>query len=606
MSSINIMKRGCLVSQDIRRRIIDGSITTHFSDLSLDDRGYFNDNNLESMIQPMSFDSTLSNEIFILDTEEGMFRPKRDRSVYRTLLELPLRKRHRADISNGFEIKRGFTYLVPLSERIKLREGEYIKSSPKSSFGRLFSRTRLLADYNPGFDEVHAYYKPDTHLQQWLLIQSPVFNLIVRPGIALNQLRFFHKEHNQLNATEIREEYKKNPLLYIKQNNQLAPAIPIISDGLQIHLDLSGESTEGIVGLKTGNNPEPIDLSKKGFYDVESFFEPVLQKSRAISIKKDEHYLLVSYEVLSIPPHLSAELRSHSHVGLDGKLHFAGFADPGFKGDLVFEIQSHENMQIEDGMPLSRLDIFRTDEIPDKLYGEDIGSHYQSQKGPRTAKYFKPFEIDHAAKKISKLDRLVLVQDAKVLTAHRKNREVFEQADNTTLLFNDIRNGFFHSRYDCEDDELVLQPITYLLIFGPNSTIFSYIRAENIKDYGDRRLFGKHSIGVGGHIIPSDGPAYINLCLERELNEEVEIKMRLSEPKFVGTLIQYNTPVDRVHFGLVFTIHADEVRTKESSLHSGRMIDIKELTNDSDYPQKYESWSKTLIPHLSNLYEQPS
>lgn len=595
------MKKGCFVSQEIRERIVDGSIIIKFNDLSKNERGQFNETELEAMIQPMSFDATLGNEIFIIDTEEGMFRPKRHESIYRTLLELPKGKRQRFDITNGFEIKRGFTYIVPLNERIRLSRGEYIKSSPKSSFGRLFSRTRLLADYNPGFDEVHAHYKPDMHLQHWLLIQSPVFNLIVFPGIALNQLRFFHEEHNQLNASEIQEEYRKNPLLYLEKGEELVPTEPVISDGIQIHLDLSGDATEGIVGLKTRDNPEAIALNKKRYYDVEEFFEPVIQRTKSIPIKRGEHHLLVSHEVLSVPHHLSAELRSHSHVGLDGKLHFAGFADPGFKGDLVFEIQSHENMQIEDGMPLSRLDIFKTDQIPDKVYGEDIGSHYQFQKGPRTAKYFKPFDIEHAARKISKLDRLVLVQDAKVLTAHRKNHEGFETLDNPGELFHDIRNGFFHSRYDCEDDELVLQPIPYLLIFGTDSAIFSYERSASIKDYGDKRLFSKHSIGIGGHIIPSDGSEYINRCLERELNEEIEMKRRLSEPRFVGTLMQYDSPVDRVHFGLIFVMRAEEVKSKESSLRSGRMLSIRELTETN--PEIYEDWSKTLIPHLPFLYK---
>ena len=41
-------------------------------------------------------------------------------------------------------------------------------------------------------------------------------------------------------------------------------------------------------------------------------------------------------------------------------------------------------------------------------------------------------------------------------------------------LFETVNNGFFQSRYDCENDDLVLQPIPYVIVFGPKKTVFSY------------------------------------------------------------------------------------------------------------------------------------
>ncbi len=582
----------CLPSQDIRDSIMEGRIIVPRFD--------------ESRIQPSSFEPVVGDELFILDTEtNGLFRPQAGETVYRTLLQLPGRQRRKVNINNGFEIKRGFTYLVPLEERVVLNQDEFIKSSPKSSFGRLFPNTRLLADYNPSFDEINSQYKHNSELMLWLLLQPLAFNLILQPGIPLNQLRFHTGYGSQLTPTEIIEEFKKNPFLFSEANGKLVPAKPFVTDTVLVHVDLSGKHTEGITGLRARYNPTPIDLSKEGEYEAEDYFEPL--NGNRITISRLEHYLLSSKELVNVPDHLNMELKSHSHVGFIGPLHFAGFLDNGFKGCLVFEVRSDElsNVEVKDGMPISKLDIFRTGR-PDKVYGVSIGSHYQEQVGSRPPKYFKPFNFTFAARNYKKLDRLVLVQGAGVLTAHRKNRDSFEFITEETALKLkwDIENGFFQSRYDCEFDTEVLQPIPYIVLYGPDGTVFSYVRAENIQDYGDERLFGKHSVGVGGHIIQSDGPRYVERCLEREVTEEVEIRGNITKPKLVGTLMAYDNEVDRVHFGLIFTMLTDgSVTPKESSFVSGKMMDINELIVDPNYTKKYETWSRILIPYIKKLHK---
>lgn len=607
----------CWASPQIREAIIAGRITTGFSHLSFRDqdaeskrKSWFADQSLEDLIQPSSLDPQIAGELFILDTEtKGIFRPQANESIYRTLLQLPGRQRQRADITNGFELKKGFTYLIPLQNKINLRPQNYVKSSPKSTFGRLFLNTRLLADYNPCFDEVHGSYKPDHTLDLWLLVQPLAFNLVLYPRLSLNQLRFFEGDGAQLSASKIREEWWQNPLLCQKQSGHLTPIInPIISeDGLQVHLNLSGLDTEEIVALRARHNPTAIDVRHINTHEAEHFFEPIVRKSDSITLKKGEYYLLSSAEVLQIPPHLNVELESHSHIGLTGPLHFAGFVDNGFQGDLVFEVRSDESsdMELIDGMPVSKLKVYRT-APSDKLYGTEIGSHYQKQTGPKPAKFFKPFDFAFAARNYEKLNKDVLVQDAKVLLRHRTAQEGFSSVtlSQAEELFKDIAAGFFQSRYDCEFDQLVLQPIPYVIVFGPEDTVFSYVRASDIKDYGDARLFGKHSIGLGGHIVRADGPEFIHKNIERELREEVEFKELYSLPKLVGTLMAHDKAVDRVHFGLIYTVHTSgEVRPKESSLKQGSLVPIESICSDPLHEQKYETWSRMLIPHLLQLYQ---
>lgn len=374
------MERGvCLASQQLRNLIQHNKIIG----LSI----------AEKQIQPTSFEPTLSNEVYILDTEtKGIFRPQRHETVYKTLLELPERQRYKVDITNGFEIKKGFTYLFPLRERVVLNQNEYIKSSTKSSFGRLFLHVRMLADYSASLDEINSFSPLNQELSLWLLVQPLTFNLIVYPGLSFNQLRFFQGYDAQLSSSEVVAEFQNTPLLVHRGNTgSYTPAEPIVTDGLQIHLDLQGRNSHGVVGLRARHNPNPIDLRKLAFYDTEHYFQPIFRDDSPLRIVRGEHYLFASKEIIRIPAHLSAEVKAYSHIGLSGPLHFAGFIDSGFDGDLVFEVRSDElsTMILTDAMPISKIDLFRNIQ-PDIVYGQNsLGSNYQGQIGVRASKFFK-------------------------------------------------------------------------------------------------------------------------------------------------------------------------------------------------------------------------
>lgn len=406
------------------------------------------------------------------------------------------------------------------------------------------------------------------------------------------------------------QEWEKNPLLLVKgSDGKLTPVTqPTISNSLQIHLDLIGSETDGIVGLRARENSIPIDLTGEIVRPAEDYFEPLKAKEGKLTLKVGEHYLLSSTEVLKIPSQLNAELGSHSHVGLSGPLHRAGFIDNGFEGDLVLEVTSHEpsNISVKHGTPIGELRLFRT-RHPDKIYGKEIGSHYQQQKGPRTAKYFIPFDFSNAAKNHAKLEKTVMVQDKRILLTHRKGTNGFERItdDQAKELFEAIeKNGFFHSRYDCETDTDVLQVIPYTIVFDNNKNVFSYVRASDIRHYGDKRLFGKHSIGLGGHILKRDAPNYILNCLEREVSdEEVNFTEERSKPVLLGTIYQPNLPVDKVHFGIVYGIHTKgNIIPKEQSIPRGKMVGIDSLIDDPNRFSNFETWSRILIPHLEDLY----
>ncbi len=366
---------GTLPSQKIKE-LFDNDVVTPQSD--------------NSKIQPASLDPTLSNKIFSLDSSVGLFRPKWDARVEDILKTLPNGSVREYSLEGGFELRRGFTYLIPLNEKISWVENLFIRSSPKSSFGRLFLNTRLLADYNYAFDEVQLVKGRTISL--WLLVQPLAFNIILYPNMSLNQLRFFYKSEGRLSPSEVKSEFSKNKL--VDYQNSLNKWIEnsyekfYFWDGIRIHLDLTNNPYAGLIARKVW---EPIDTSKLNYYDIKDYFDVVVSEDSKVKLEPDSYALFRSKEFLMIPPYLSSELRSHSYLGINATLHFAGFIDNGFNGQLVLEVHSNELSPVilEDSMPISKLDFYKTLCVPDKIYGKSIGSHYFLQKGVRVAKFFK-------------------------------------------------------------------------------------------------------------------------------------------------------------------------------------------------------------------------
>ncbi len=163
-----------------------------------------------------------------------------------------------------------------------------------------------------------------------------------------------------------------------------------------------------------------------------------------------------------------------------------------------------------------------------------------------------------------------------------------------------VASGWPSVRGHCEYDTEVLQPIPYIVVFGPNRTVFRYLRSTDRKQYGDNRLGGKWSLGVGGHIRPEDGPDFIRNCIVRELEEEIELGTTVKGPTFAGTLYCEDRPIDKVHFGLVHVIRArPPILHRPGAQVSSELIPISEAQK---VPGEYESWSKLLLPHLGRLY----
>lgn len=144
------------------------------------------------------------------------------------------------------------------------------------------------------------------------------------------------------------------------------------------------------------------------------------------------------------------------------------------------------------------------------------------------------------------------------------------------------------------------------------SDVTGIFQVQRTSGQGEARLHGSWSIGLGGHVEPVDrmasaeteqGANFFRRSLLRELSEELTLAIDLPEPRFVGLLNDDDTPVGRVHAGLVYTcdlvgdlpaarrqVTVREIRKMRGGF--GSLVEFAELWQDRP---RFESWSRFLI-----------
>ena len=171
-----------------------------------------------------------------------------------------------------------------------------------------------------------------------------------------------------------------------------------IREGLNLRISLTPAVPSGLVGYRARRYAGVIDVDEVGVYEPDQFWESVhLGADRRLVLDPHEFYILASKESVSVPPAYVAEMAPFDPLIGEYRVHYAGFFDPGFgyaEGKVpgakaVLEVRSLDiPFILEDGQIVGRLVYDRLTEIPDQLYGERIGSHYQAQ-GLKLSKHFK-------------------------------------------------------------------------------------------------------------------------------------------------------------------------------------------------------------------------
>jgi dCTP deaminase len=349
----------------------------------------------DDQIQPASIDLRLGEVAYRV---RASFLPGARASV-RDKLELL--SMHRIDLTQGAVLERDCVYIVPLCEYVALRSRTSGLANPKSSIGRLDVFARVITDHGTEFDRIREGYKGPLYAE----ISPRSFSILVRSGSSLVQLRI-RRGSPQFSDTALRRLHEEVGLVETPNEFQAdtLPAREAIRDGLAFTVDVASDRASGLVGYKARRHTDLIDVDRVDHYEPRDFWEPVFAHRGpggpgGIVLDPHDFYILASREAVVVPADHAAEmLPYHTFVG-EFRVHFAGFFDPGFGtaetggtgSRAVLEVRSHEvPFLIEDGQILGRLVYERLIARPDKLYGQAIGSSYQSQ-GLALSKHFKQF-----------------------------------------------------------------------------------------------------------------------------------------------------------------------------------------------------------------------
>jgi len=202
-----------------------------------------------------------------------------------------------------------------------------------------------------------------------------------------------------------------------------------------------------------------------------------------------------------------------------------------------------------------------------------------------------------------------MAQDEKVLVVQRK---VFEEVGAFNGLAMDTQKYIdklfapgvprFMPRPQAEKDPSFKQLIPYV-IMTCNGKYLSYVRGKRA---GETRLVAKRSIGIGGHINPTDDmPLFGNFydtylaAVQREVAEEVSIETKYKD-RVVALLNDDSNEVGQVHLGIVHLWALDEpkVNRKGQMITQMGFMSIPELRLVRD---TMETWSQICFDGLAKM-----
>lgn len=176
------------------------------------------------------------------------------------------------------------------------------------------------------------------------------------------------------------------------------------------------------------------------------------------------------------------------------------------------------------------------------------------------------------------------------------------------------------SRLLCEKDTSYLQLIPYIVLQdttdGPGAEKY-FIYSRGAKG-GESRLFGKCSLGLGGHIEeePTESKSLFAVLVDtaaRELEEEIGIEaskyldLYNSLQQAVRKSFLYYSPVDpvsSVHCAVMMLIpfdhnQFDAKKQEEGVIEKGQWVTLKEIRRQRDSGEiELEAWSQAAIERL--------
>lgn len=325
---------------------------------------------LEEFIQPSSIDIPLGNIAYNIKRSINPIKTKVKGTLDGNIIET-------IDLTKGAVFRKHNIYLVP-TININFSKSLYAKCSPKSSIGRIDVLVRTLVDNLGFYDSVSN----NTKSIIWLEIIPQSFNIKVKTGIPMTQLKIFKLD----NSTDTSNSIKVNKI------NQEFPFLDKHHEALSVFI--GNKLNTGYIAKDTN---EILDLESRDL-NIKDFFDPITDiKEHSTLLIKNKFYIMRTSEKIAIPKIYSGEMLPYSNVFGELRAHYAGYFDPGFGTDEqgnrignygVLEIRPFENIEVKNGQPVCLMRYLYNDDIPNKIYGLN-NNNYTSQSKVRLAKFFK-------------------------------------------------------------------------------------------------------------------------------------------------------------------------------------------------------------------------
>lgn len=340
-----------------------------------------------------SFDLTLADEAYLIPS--GSVKPSGP-SYLPALKAAELVRPVKAEGSGAYLLEKGKTYLFRIEEYLKGRKylgaaGIHGQATARSSVGRADVLARLIVDGQSGYEGFGPPALEAGTGEMFLEITSLTFDVLVKPGTALTQLRLFYGNPDDVTMNGA-------PLFRTVIRRAQG------EDGM-LSVDLSPASIGGrdrVVALSPKQNvTEPVrlwnDPGEKG-PDPSQFWERVEATSdRKLIIQPGLFYILRSKELMRMPAGIAVYCRASDETLGEMRIHYAGFVHPHFGRDredggegtpLIFEVRGHDfKVQLSDGERMARLTFYRMSKdapAPQK------GAPYNNQ-GLKLSGFFAPW-----------------------------------------------------------------------------------------------------------------------------------------------------------------------------------------------------------------------
>lgn len=202
-------------------------------------------------------------------------------------------------------------------------------------------------------------------------------------------------------------------------------------------------------------------------------------------------------------------------------------------------------------------------------------------------------------------DRTIMVVDRATLFAdlYFQGYSPAEEMDFEQIVMD---NYFYDLRDKVETMPQLKQPIAYAIIVNKETRkVFAYQRSQKEGQYAEKRLRGKWSWGIGGHIDKSDLAAGdpIRTSLLREIEEEIVLP-EFDPPEILGYINDDTTEVGQVHFGLLYLIWTSckNIQPRVGEISWGGFLSLEELQEicvNEETP--VETWSEIALTPLRQV-----